>query len=198
MKNRLLLNNLIKVMSITIDDHNISYQETQNVYSNLRKKEPELFIDKNEEGNKWALSTIKKADRQYRYRCYVRTVFSCIEALSFNIKRLALFGYRESDKSIKEKAKPEYKKLINGKLSVEDKIKYSFRLFSKTHSSYSYNIEPRNKNWDNFIKAINIRHRVTHPKTKKDFYLTRKDIKDVYKAYDLFINELNHLISIWN
>jgi len=198
MKDIMLLDKLIKVMSVTIDDHDISFNEIQNVYTNLRKKEPELFTKPMEEGDKWALRIIKKTDKQYRYRCYVRTVFSCIEALSFNIKRLALFGYRESDKSIREKVKPEYKKLSNGKLSVEDNIKYSFRLFSKTHSRYSYHIEPGNKNWDNFIKAINIRYRVTHPKTKKDFYLTRNDIKDVHKAYDLFINELNHLISIWH
>lgn len=192
------LNQLIEIMEIVISDHDISYNEMKNVYTNLRRKNPELFSNTHKEDNKWALRIIKKEDKQYRYRCYVRTVFSCIEGLSFCIKRLALSGYRESEKSIKEKAKTEYEKLSSKKLSVENNIKYSFRLFSKIHSSHTYEIKPGNKEWDNFIKAIKIRHRITHPRTKKDFYVTRNNVEDVETAYNSFIKELGNMIKIWN
>jgi len=195
MKSLKLLDNLINIMEIVDNDHEVSFKEIQNVYQNLYRRKPELFVDKENKNNKPAWSSIKKTDKQYRHRCYVKTVFSGIEALSYCIKRIALSGYLNADKSIKEYAESEYKKLLDKKFSFEEKINYSFRLFSKIHSNYEYEIG--NKNWTDFINTIKIRHRVTHPKSKKDFYLSRKDIKEVNRAYNLFMNELEQLIKIW-
>ena len=194
------LDDLIDVLSITIDDHNISYNEIQNIYSNLFKKQPELIIDKKTLGDKWALSIIKKVDKQYRYRSYVRTVFSCLDGLCNCWMNLVLNVYKQSDKKEKENAKIEFEKLTNKnkKLSFSENVKYTFRLVGKILTNNTYLIDfEKNHNWTNFIDSVKIRRRITHPKNKKDFYLSKPNIKTVKEAYDWFTTESYNLINHW-
>jgi hypothetical protein len=139
-------------------------------------------------------------------RVYVRSLFSMIEGISYRLRQILLQRHIENELSFTINQIIALSDISieidqNGTLKERPK-KYGFEnLFRFTYKTYcesykkseilhSYISDHR---YDSFKKAVDIRHRITHPKTGKDVFISGPEIiliESVHKWFEDFIFEI--------
>jgi hypothetical protein len=124
-------------------------------------------------------------DIEIHRRELIRSCFSAIEGLFFLIKKSFLeHPNAEQLFSIHERAElldESYQVKDNGKVANQTRYfplpntyKLLLGLAERVHADYRNDtINPHS--WNSFLKAVNVRHRLTHPKDLTDLQVTRKD-----------------------
>jgi hypothetical protein len=124
-------------------------------------------------------------DIEIHRRELIRSCFSAIEGLFFLIKKSFLeHPNAEQLFSIHERAAlldESYQVKDNGKVAnqaryfpLPNTYKLLLGLAERIHADYRNDtITPHS--WNSFLKAVNVRHRLTHPKDLTDLQVSRKD-----------------------
>ncbi|MUJ39655.1 hypothetical protein [Aliivibrio fischeri] len=135
-------------------------------------------------------------------RAYVRTVFSFIEGNSHRLKLLWLECHKEGYIKLSEKElncingfkieEDGQKKII--KSAFKDSIKSSFSI-----ASNAFNIKnpliTTGDDWRNFSRALEIRHRLTHPKTIEDLDVSIQNMQVVESACEFYRKATIELVT---
>jgi hypothetical protein len=138
-----------------------------------------------------AIDALAGSDTQFNRRSYVRTVFALIEGETYLRKQYALMMHdlgmirlsdpevallREEQYKLNNKGEPSTQQLF---LRLAENLRYSFRIDAKVHGR-EYKFETQGHEWESFLKAIAIRHRITHPKQFEDFEISDTDLSIVH------------------
>ena len=143
-----------------------------------------------------ARETMKSDDSQYAKRVYVRTAFALIEGMTHLTKVLTIevAKLRNVELSPAELSllKEESYELRRGKakistkyLKLADNFRFAFSCFSKVLGS-NFKLDVEGQGWECFRKAIEIRHRITHPKVDEDLDISDAELQIVEKAMDWY------------
>jgi len=121
-------------------------------------------------------------------RIAIRTLFSIIEGMCYRMKVIALnreMSHRvefspQEFAMLKERyyflddnGKARWRKAL---LPIKSNIKFTFKMFARA-MAVNFNLElEKSKGWNSFTKAIDIRHRITHPKKLSSLIVTKDDL----------------------
>ena len=152
---------------------------------------------------------LEENDNQYLRRCYVRAVFAMVEGTIFILKQ-TVFAYGMSHQEISNTKKllsisdivllqeisielGNNGKIVHGQefLRTTDNLRFTVGIISKIFDC-NLDLNTGSKNWENFLKSVNIRNRVTHPKSIEDFQISDDEIMIVRES----CNWLNDIISV--
>jgi hypothetical protein len=140
-----------------------------------------------------AVHELAKADTQFNRRSYIRTVFALVEGETYLRKQYALMMHelrmvtlsdaevallREEQYKLNNKGEPNVQQLF---LRLPENLRFSFRIDAKVHGR-EYKLETQGRGWESFLKAIAVRHRITHPKQFEDFEISDEDLSQVNDA----------------
>lgn len=124
-------------------------------------------------------------DIEIHRRELIRSCFSAIEGLFFLMKK-SFLEHPDAEQlfSIHERAAlldESYQVKDNGKVASQTRYfplpnmyKLLIGLAERAHRDYQNNTISSHS-WDSFLKAVNVRHRLTHPKDLTDLQVSRKD-----------------------
>ena len=144
-----------------------------------------------------AHKTLREADTQFKRRNYVRVVFALIEGETYLRKRYALMLHdlhmlepreaevallREGQYRLNNKGEPEEQQLF---LRLPENLRFSFRMEAKAFGR-EYNLESQGKGWESFLKGIEVRNRITHPKQFEDFQVSEKDLTHIENTLEWY------------
>lgn len=138
---------------------------------------------------RWAEAALVKEDSQYTRRAYIRSMFALIEGTIWVLKQSLLQaldeentihlspGEREmlSDTTYELKSNGQIKEQTKY-LKLTDNLKFTYSMLAK-YTPINMKLETSTVEWENFITAINIRNRITHPKTPDDISISDKEIQ---------------------
>jgi hypothetical protein len=131
---------------------------------------------------------LKKDDSPFTRRAYVRTMFSSVEGFAFTMKKIALgkpnlFAPGELALLREE----EYHLTTSGEVRVRrrflrtaENLRFAFAAFMKFHGAPS--VLPTDEGWSAFVAAIEVRHRITHPKRLEDLEIGDREIETIRRA----------------
>jgi len=143
-------------------------------------------------------------DCGYTRRSYVRAVFAFIEGNTHRMKQLCI-QFHESERCVAlskeelEKAaevkfdEQGNKKII--KIPTLDNVKLSFSLFSKVFGRIN-SLDCSGSGWGELEKALEIRHRLTHPKSISYLELKSSDMETIEKAVEFYRDTTIAQISV--
>jgi len=139
---------------------------------------------------------------QYRRRCYVRAFFAYVEgfmsiiaatirfeqergAISLSRQDLALL--LDETYSLNEQGKGHTRTSYPGFLS---KFRFLLRLLPESHGIETAP-DYGGTGWDAFVRALDVRHRVTHPKVSQDVDVSEAELSLLHEAAEWFVNAYN-------
>src|ERR1051325_8297310 len=140
---------------------------------------------------------IHNSESPFLRRVYIRSIFAFIEAMVYRMKQAALLRavggnpagtaaeialLREEtydlDGKGEARARPKFLKAIGN-------LKFAVKMYSRYYNA-NYAFQARGKGWDDFVLAVAIRNRLTHPKTDTDVHVSDADLLTVQNAYEWF------------
>ena len=135
-----------------------------------------------------------KPDTPFGKRMMVRVIFSVIDANVSHMKGSALAFAQHPEKVFQKKTLlalrdlRERKKnngeleLVSARLTVKENIKLAFDAFAQANGATSA-VKFNSPEWNDFLKAVSIRDRVTHPKSGADWKLSDADVQLAKNAW---------------
>jgi hypothetical protein len=142
---------------------------------------------------KYPISDYSDIDR----RLIVKSIFSFIEGVIFELKRVAVIMATEKtglllpeeiamakdeDYELDESGKI---KMVKAKLRFKSNFRFAFNLFVKSAALDQKTMPDLAGNeWGNLVDSLKIRDRITHPKSISDLEITDKEIQKVLRSYD--------------
>lgn len=141
------------------------------------------------EDSNWAEKQLESNDSQFTRRAYVRSVFAMIEGTLWVLKQTVL-NARTAPGESKPFSVAEYALLTektfhlksNGKpseqpkfLRLPDNLRFIFGLISK-YFDPQLRLDVGTKSWEDFLASHNLRNRITHPKTPREFDISDEEI----------------------
>lgn len=125
---------------------------------------------------------------EYAKRSYVRAAFSFIEGHNHRMKKICLLAHK-NNKVAFEQSEVDFLNESGKytKISVEENIKKTFKLFSKAFG-ITYSLNTGSESWSNFKSSLKVRHRLMHPKSPFEFTVTDLEMLNIEKAI-LFYRE---------
>jgi hypothetical protein len=156
----------------------------------------------------WELEIV--ADKQFRRRTLIRTLFAVIEGIVFALKHLILEEHRAGivDVSYAEYAvlaEKTYRLDSRGHLkgsnsypSLEGNVKFTFAIYARIRGASSGFTIPLGKDarWESLRTAIDIRNRLMHPKSTEDLIVSDSEWEAVQAAEDWFFEQHEHLRTL--
>jgi len=159
-----------------------------------------LFTDFND-----GLATLIKNDSQYLRRSFIRALFAAIESVIFGMKTEILNRNNKANPpfTIGELAILEEKSFSLNKngniieapkfLEIKKNISFVFRAYGRSYGT-QLELNVADDGWKNFVEIVNVRNRITHPKSKNDIVITNDEIIKTKLVYNWFNQQ--HLNSI--
>ncbi len=135
-----------------------------------------------------AENAVDAEDTQYNRRAFVRTLFALIEGTVFFLKQTtfstASSGARrlradegllllDSTVELSSGGRPQLKTKF---IRVEDNLRFAVRMLNKVYD-LDLDLKVGSKQWENFKSAIEVRNRITHPKSIEDFAIDNEDLQ---------------------
>jgi len=168
-----------------VDDFRKLFRELTDEIDFIAKPFPDRTTGKRKYPAPSAISAIER-------RLLVRSIFSCIEAMVFTIKLIALIKEpsnlspsetafaKEEDYQLEETGQI---KTLKSKLGFRSNFRFAFRIAAKsTGADYALNVSCQE--WEAMIRALKVRHRLTHPKKASDLEVTDDETSDTLLAFD--------------
>lgn len=144
-------------------------------------------------------------NNQTNRRLYVRSVFALLEGEISERKKIALARHTNaspifSDDEISLLMEHDTfldnagrAKVRSMHLPLSANLQFSLHVIAKAYS-IEFNID-KSHGWESVLKAIKIRHRITHPKSNADIRISDEDMKIVDDALDWYKEIWGNLIS---
>jgi len=128
-----------------------------------------------------AISRISESNR----RLYIKAIFTFIEAIVEQNKEI-LFQMHAENKIKLDNKTYDLLEEKRGFLKLKDKIKIVYTAAGKCFGASFSKEFGQNKNWDDLIKSIPIRDRITHPKSLKDCFILSHELDLAENGADWF------------
>lgn len=162
------------------------------ILNNDTRKMTEIFLDDLSKGMK---KTEEEPEDECWRRLVVRTAMSQIETMCFRLKKYVLFlspflhkkispkdeMWLKEEKVEKKKGEIKRKKFFP---EAKENLKFAFKMYGWM-LNFEFNIE-KIEGWESYKKAVEIRHRITHPKSISDLEVSLKDYDIVGSTYQWF------------
>lgn len=154
-----------------------------------------------------ALSDAEPATAQYERRIYARALFAYIEGTIYLLKRVLLklqkihpqiVLFTDAERSlllecsyeIDAHGRPQERPL---RLKTLSNIVFTLNLYDRVHSG-SRGVDKGRTGWEAFKKALQVRHRITHPKRASDVDITDDDLVSLMTADNYFHEEIKSIV----
>jgi len=163
-----------------------------------------IFFGRLSEDVDYARKLLEENDSQIVRRTYLRSLFAFIEGNSFRLRQLALAAHihRTQCFSNEEIIMLEEKDLgikNNGNLKIRTKyidfasnIRFSQKSYIKAFGGklpdYTVN------GWAQLIKALEIRNRITHPRSENDLNISNEELKAIYEAKEWYSDNIQFML----
>jgi len=148
-------------------------------------------------------------DSQFSRRAYIRSIFAYIEGTVWNLKQVCLNA--KPAKGIRKMTPSEYTLLTektyelknNGEpkaqskfLRLPENIRFTFNLLNKLFKG-NVSLGVGTENWDQFLQALDMRHRITHPKSSSEFQISNEEIEVCKSVFSWFNQLVNDCFQLW-
>ncbi len=146
---------------------------------------------------------LERSDTQFNRRQYVRVVFSAFESSLWQYKKMYLglqsldefcdFSREEiaylKDKELRLSESGKFEER-NAKISLKPNVKCFIELSNKLFSNA---IDPLKDQfgWQSFIRSIEVRNKLMHPKEPKEFEISDEQVADIKLAFKWFIDNVH-------
>jgi hypothetical protein len=142
---------------------------------------------------------------EFWMRAFIRAFFAMAEGTIFGMKQtiLTAAGALGINLSVAELAlllEKGYEMKENGDVKANSKFirfESNFRFTVKTYAKvfeYDYTLDVQGQGWQAFRRSIEIRHRLTHPKSLYDLSLSIADVEDLDEGCIWFMESTGTLI----
>lgn len=142
-----------------------------------------------------------------RSRLLLTSFFSSVDGICATLCRMALWAHEAKEHELefgfeallREKRYYFDKNVLKSAdqfNSFERNLDLAFELFPKTHG-FSFKIDKSRVGWRNFKTAMELRHRVTHPKDPGDLFEDSSWLLDVQRAVVWFNETIQEMIHLW-
>jgi hypothetical protein len=144
-------------------------------------------------------------DNEMAVRAVLRTLFAWVEATVFALKRIALktTEHKElfSPAELAMLHEHSYDLDEKGKAKIQTKfiplpknLRFAFESCSRAFGIRN-TLDVGNTGWDSFQKAIEMRNRITHPRTPEDLHISDEDFAQIELAISWFSHNVRELIN---
>lgn len=149
---------------------------------------------------------IENEDSQFWRRTLCRTIFAMFEAANGLLKEKALEAICSADKKSWNATRigllgdHDWRIAKNGTLEMHPLrrpfLNYTaFVLRSLAEESYTEPVFFSDDGWNQFQKAVEIRHRLTHPKKNTDMNISDEEMRTLYEAVRWYYNAAHTAIA---
>lgn len=153
---------------------------------------------------------LSSEDEQFWGRTFVRTMFAMIEALIYTMKQTALAAHFHGDSifspiELSFLNEESYELEKTGKVNIREgyatlpflhNFRFAFKAFARAcDSDFELNVGDSVK-WGAFREAIEIRNRITHPKSQEDITISSEEINTTIQAFTWFLENFATLQQI--
>jgi hypothetical protein len=185
---------VIKVFQKDLDVYSEGIEYLQAMTSILEKDLDEVVrIQAGEEVNDTAV------------RVVLRTLFAWVEATVFALKRIALkiSEHKELFSSAEMAMLHEHSYDLDekGKAKIQPKfipltknVRFAFETCSRAFGIRN-TLNVGDSRWDSFQRAIDMRNRITHPRTPEDLHLSDEDFAQIELAISWFSDSHTELVN---
>jgi len=144
-------------------------------------------------------------DGPFRARMHVRAVFSAIEGACECLRQQAFVAevnkipHEISPGKLSVLAGETYFVTDEGEIRVQNlRIRFLAHMLLSLNSyaeaqGVNYSAE-KGDQWHRIRAALDVRHRITHPKNLTSLHITKDEIKDIHFALAWFLNELASIL----
>ncbi|MGM7284521.1 hypothetical protein ABRY74_22000 [Pseudomonas guariconensis] len=135
----------------------------------------------------WAEEAMARDDNQFTRRAYIRSIFAMIEGTTWVLKQTLLKAIEMkgkkfrpgeyellSDRSYELKENGDIKEQTKF-LKLPDNIRFTYKALGK-YTKTEFDLGVGTIAWDNFLEALKIRNRITHPKNTSEFSVSDSEI----------------------
>lgn len=156
---------------------------------------------------KTAEELLEQTPAQFARRAYIRSAFAYIEGSVWILKRACLgaaasLGHRvfstaeyallsEESYELKGSGEPS---VLAKHLRLPENIKFTNKALTKFFGA-SVSLTDSSQSWSNFLEAIKIRNRITHPKNMHDHDVSDKELETCREATHWFNEVVSKQIS---
>ena len=129
---------------------------------------------------------VEKLGDAYAERAFVRAVFAMIEGTVFQLKQVILQhtkinGITLTSGQISLLLEESYEIKTTGAINtrskflrLHDNLKFTLKLYSEVVDT-NFKYDPKDEGWKTLKRAIEIRNRITHPKSITDLHISYDD-----------------------
>lgn len=142
-------------------------------------------------------------DTQFARRAYIRSIFASLEGIVWLLKQVCLnvpnvSGPRKfhpaefallQDQTYDLKNNGETSTQTNF-LRLPDNLRFTFRVFNRLFQA-QIDLGVRGAPWDKFLRSLDVRHRITHPKKVDELDISDQEI-ELYRKVSSWFNETIH------
>jgi len=178
------VNELVKIISILMKDLNRVIDKSNEMAIRDKQKPERIFLDQQET---W-------------FRQANRITITSIEAICFRMKQITLLLFDNSNRNLSQN---DREKLSERKsdgspcyLPTHDNVKFAFKMFSRV-LGFPFTIRYDAK-WANFLKVIDKRNSLTHPKSSNDLKMSARDHNNAADAFAWFDALINQFLNEMN
>ena len=175
------VNELTKIINILMKDLTRVIDKSKEMANKYKQKPGKIFLDQQET---W-------------FRQANRITITTIDAICFKMKQITLSMYDYTDKSLSEN---DRKKLSERRsdgsphyLKTHENVKFAFKMFANA-LGFPFKIT-YDKKWANFLKVIEIRNSLTHPKSSNDLKMSVRDHNNTADAFVWFGSLIEQFID---
>jgi hypothetical protein len=131
-------------------------------------------------------------------RSYVRAVFALIEGITYAMKQVAASPFlmpldaaerallNEESYALDPSGKPQTRSAY---LQLLPNVRFAFAAMAKCHGA-DFIVDVSGSGWQSLQRAIQVRHRLMHPKAATDLELDQRELDDVGIAFRWFVGNV--------
>jgi hypothetical protein len=137
------------------------------------------------------------------FRIEIRSVIATIEAICYKLKQVTVLICDQRNKSLTqaerekllEKKIDEHGKPKDYYLKTEENIKFTLKMI---YYAFDLSFEIKDhEGWKKLRNTIKVRHKLTHPKNKKDLEIFLREYEDAEIGFNWFVRKIGELSSAW-
>ncbi|CAA9343366.1 MAG: hypothetical protein AVDCRST_MAG68-3163 [uncultured Gemmatimonadetes bacterium] len=171
-----------------------SESDTEHVSHTFREF-MEMFTLLLDEANR-SYAHVTLLNDQFARRAFVRATFAYIEGVTYGLKQVALLAsegtfkpgelalLKEESYEISEAGKL---KIRAARLSTLANIRLAFSALSRSQGT-DYRLPVHDQPWSTLKEALQVRHRITHPKSTVSLLVSDAEVQSVYSAGEWFMD----------
>ncbi|TET70317.1 MAG: hypothetical protein E3J56_08250 [Candidatus Aminicenantes bacterium] len=175
------VNEFTKIIDILMKDLNRVVDKSNEMINKDKQKSEKIFLDQQE-------TWLRQANR---------ITITSIEAICFKMKQITLLLFDNTDKNLSQNDREKLSEKKNDGspryLRTNENVKFAFKMFAKV-LGFPFKIRFDEK-WANFLKVIEIRNSLTHPKSSNDLKISVRDHNNTADAFIWFNSLIKQFLN---